>query len=43
MDMVALNPEETHLQALRPGALYNETFAEHVRALSARRVRLEIL
>jgi protein-tyrosine phosphatase len=31
----------THLQAIRPGALYNETFAEHVRQLPARRIRLE--
>ena len=27
-----------HVQSLRPGALYNETFAEHVRTLAARRV-----
>ncbi len=27
----------THLQKVRPGALYNETFAEHVRALPAGR------
>lgn len=31
----------THLQSVRPGALYNETFANHVRTLSPRRVRLE--
>lgn len=30
-----------HLQAIRPGALYNETFAEHVKRLPARRIRLE--
>ncbi len=32
-----------HLQARRPGALYNENFAEHVRRLPARRIRLEQL
>ena len=32
-----------HVQALRPGALYNETFAQHVRNLAARRVRLEVV
>ena len=29
----------THLQKVRPGALYNETFADHVRALPCRGVR----
>jgi protein-tyrosine phosphatase len=33
----------THLQAIRPGALYNETFAEHVRTLRSRRLLLEDL
>jgi protein-tyrosine phosphatase len=28
-----------HLQKVRPGALYNETFAEHVRALPCRGAR----
>ena len=28
-----------HLQRLRPGALYNETFADHVRALPCRVAR----
>jgi len=32
-----------HVQSLRPGALYNEAFAEHVRRLPARRVRLEVI
>lgn len=32
-----------YLQGVRPGALYNDTFAEHVRKLPARRVRLERL
>ncbi len=32
-----------HVQSLRPGALYNEAFAEHVRKLPARRVRLEVI
>jgi protein-tyrosine phosphatase len=32
-----------HLREIRPGALFNETFAEHVLALRARRVRLEEL
>jgi protein-tyrosine phosphatase len=32
-----------HLQECRPGALYNENFAEHVRRLPARRIRLENL
>jgi hypothetical protein len=32
-----------HLQDRRPGALYNENFAEHVRLLPARRIRLEHL
>lgn len=31
----------SHLRGIRPGALFNETFAEHVRGLPARRVRLE--
>ena len=30
-----------HLRELRPGALFNETFAEHVRTLPARRIRVE--
>lgn len=30
-----------HLRDLRPGALFNETFAEHVRTLPARRIRVE--
>jgi protein-tyrosine phosphatase len=30
-----------HLQAIRPGALYNETFAEHVKTLPSRRLRLD--
>ena len=30
-----------HLREIRPGALFNETFAEHVGGLPARRVRLE--
>jgi protein-tyrosine phosphatase len=29
------------IQAARPGALFNEAFAEHVRALPARRIRVE--
>jgi protein-tyrosine phosphatase len=29
------------LQSLRPGALFNETFAAHVRTLPARRIRIE--
>jgi protein-tyrosine phosphatase len=29
------------LRALRPGALFNETFAAHVRALPPRRIRVE--
>jgi protein-tyrosine phosphatase len=32
----------THLQEIRPGALYNEMFAEHVKTLPARRLRLEL-
>ena len=32
-----------HLQGRRPGALYNENFADHVRQLPARRIRLEHL
>jgi protein-tyrosine phosphatase len=31
----------SHLREIRPGALFNETFAEHVRRLPARRLRLE--
>jgi protein-tyrosine phosphatase len=31
----------THLQDVRPGALFNEIFAEHVKGLPARRLRLE--
>jgi hypothetical protein len=31
----------THLQAIRPGALYNEIFAEHVKTLPSRRLRLD--
>jgi protein-tyrosine phosphatase len=30
----------THLQSVRPGALYNEIFADHVRALPCRGARL---
>ena len=30
-----------HLRELRPGALFNETFADHVRTLPARRIRVE--
>ena len=30
-----------HVQDRRPAALYNENFAEHVRGLPARRIRLE--
>ena len=33
----------THLREIRPGALFNETFAEHVKGLPARRIRLEQL
>jgi protein-tyrosine phosphatase len=29
------------IQAVRPGALFNEAFAEHVRTLPARRLRVE--
>ena len=32
-----------HLRELRPGALFNEVFAEHVRTLPARRIRVETL
>jgi len=32
-----------HVRSLRPGALYNETFAAYVSKLPARRVRLEVL
>ena len=32
-----------HLQERRPGALYNENFADHVKTLKARRIRLEEL
>jgi hypothetical protein len=31
------------LSHLRPGALYDEAFAAHVRRLPARRVRLEVI
>jgi protein-tyrosine phosphatase len=30
------------LQSLRPGALFNEAFADHVRTLPARRIRVEL-
>lgn len=30
-----------HIRQVRPGALFNERFADHVRSLPARRVRLE--
>jgi len=30
------------MQSLRPGALFNETFAAHVRTLPARRIRVEL-
>jgi protein-tyrosine phosphatase len=30
-----------HVRNLRPGALFNEVFAEHVRTLPARRIRVE--
>jgi protein-tyrosine phosphatase len=33
----------THLRERRPGALFNETFATHVAALPARRVRVETI
>ena len=32
-----------HLRARRPGALFNETFANHVAALPARRIRVETI
>lgn len=32
-----------HLRRIRPGALFNERFAEYVRGLPARRLRLETL
>ena len=32
-----------HLRELRPGALFNETFAKHVRTLPARRIRVEVV
>ncbi len=32
-----------HLKERRPGALYHENFAEHVRQLPARRIRPEHL
>ncbi len=31
----------THMRQVRPGALFNERFADHVKALPARRIRLE--
>jgi hypothetical protein len=31
------------IRSIRPGALFNEAFADHVRGLPARRLRLEIL
>jgi protein-tyrosine phosphatase len=33
----------THVRQVRPGALFNEQFANHVKALPARRIRLEIV
>ncbi len=33
----------THMRQVRPGALFNERFADHVKALPARRVRLELI
>ena len=32
-----------HIRQVRAGALFNERFAEHVKALPARRIRLEVL
>lgn len=32
-----------HMRQVRPGALFNDRFAEHVKALPARRLRLEII
>ncbi|HSF02901.1 MAG TPA: hypothetical protein VLA62_07820 [Solirubrobacterales bacterium] len=32
-----------HMRQVRPGALFNERFANHVQALPARRVRLELI
>jgi protein-tyrosine phosphatase len=32
-----------HMRQVRPGALFNERFAEHVNTLPARRIRLEVL
>lgn len=32
-----------HLREVRPGALFNEPFADHVQALPARRIRLEVI
>jgi protein-tyrosine phosphatase len=32
-----------HLRARRPGALFNETFANHVATLPARRIRVETI
>jgi protein-tyrosine phosphatase len=32
-----------HLRGIRPGALFNETFANHIVTLPARRLRLEVL
>jgi protein-tyrosine phosphatase len=33
----------THMRQVRPGALFNERFADHVKALPARRIRLELV
>lgn len=33
----------THMRQVRPGALFNDRFAEHVKALPARRLRLDII
>jgi protein-tyrosine phosphatase len=32
-----------HMRQVRPGALFNERFADHVKALPPRRIRLELL
>jgi hypothetical protein len=32
-----------HVRQVRPGALFNERFADHVRSLPARRIRLEVI
>jgi hypothetical protein len=34
-------PAVEHVRGLRPGALFNEVFAEHVRTLPARRIKVE--